>query len=158
MPLEQILQSPSIPYVITFLLSFAVLFFLMNRGVFRDNRNISLVIAGCIALLITWSLNNYTYYFDSLREILYDLEVNTQDHTYTIEDVIVHNSAAGSLLCYCLKITDVDPIKHHLFFERFLNEAREDVPDIDIDFAPDGRDPIKDYIIEKWNGRVENES
>jgi DNA polymerase III subunit alpha len=59
-------------------------------------------------------------------------------------------SAAGSLLCYCLEITDVDPIVHNLFFERFLNEARKDIPDIDIDFAPAGRDSIKQHIIDTY--------
>ena len=60
-------------------------------------------------------------------------------------------SAAGSLLCYCLGITDVDPIRHKLFFERFLNEGRQDIPDIDIDFAPYGRDIIKQYIVNLYD-------
>ncbi len=59
-------------------------------------------------------------------------------------------SAAGALLCYVLKITDVDPLQFNLFFERFLNEARQDMPDIDIDFEPYGRDAIKDYIIQRY--------
>jgi DNA polymerase-3 subunit alpha len=59
-------------------------------------------------------------------------------------------SAPGSLLCFCLGITDVDPIVHVLFFERFLNIARKDIPDIDIDFAPDGRDKIKQHIIDTY--------
>jgi len=59
-------------------------------------------------------------------------------------------SAAGALLCYVLRITDVDPLQFNLFFERFLNEARQDMPDIDIDFEPHGRDAIKDYIIQKY--------
>jgi len=81
---------------------------------------------------------------------VYDLGVSTSDHTYNVHRLAVHNSAAGSLLCYCLGITDVDPLVHNLFFERFLNEARKDIPDIDIDFAPSGRDQIKQHIIDTY--------
>jgi DNA polymerase-3 subunit alpha len=45
-------------------------------------------------------------------------------HTYNIEGLAVHNSAAGSLISYCLGITDVDPIEYGLLFERFLDESR----------------------------------
>jgi len=56
-------------------------------------------------------------------------------------------SAAASIVSYALGITDVDPIKHNLFFERFLNPGRMDPPDIDIDFAWDEREQILDYIF-----------
>jgi DNA-directed DNA polymerase III PolC len=59
-------------------------------------------------------------------------------------------SAAASIVSYCLKITNVDPVRHNLFFERFLNPARTDPPDIDIDFAWDERDGIIDKIFEKY--------
>lgn len=59
-------------------------------------------------------------------------------------------SAAGSLVAYCLYITDVDPIKYGLIFERFLNPERVSMPDIDIDFAPEGRQKVIDYVIEKY--------
>jgi len=59
-------------------------------------------------------------------------------------------SAAASLVSYLLFITHVDPIKHNLFFERFLNEARHDPPDIDVDFPWDTRDNILDYIFKKY--------
>lgn len=59
-------------------------------------------------------------------------------------------SAAGSLINYLLGITDVDPIKHNLLFERFLDEGRKDLPDVDIDFEPDVRDHAKNYLIEKY--------
>lgn len=59
-------------------------------------------------------------------------------------------SAAASLVSYLLFITHVDPIKHNLFFERFLNESRPDPPDIDIDFPWDSRDRILDYIFKKY--------
>ena len=59
-------------------------------------------------------------------------------------------SAAGSLVAYCLEITDTDPIKHNLLFERFLNPERISMPDIDIDFADTGRDRIIRYVIDKY--------
>ncbi|MFZ1684829.1 MAG: DNA polymerase III subunit alpha [Candidatus Zixiibacteriota bacterium] len=59
-------------------------------------------------------------------------------------------SAAGSLVSYALKITNVDPIKFELLFERFLNPERISMPDIDIDFADRGRDKIIKYVIEKY--------
>jgi DNA polymerase-3 subunit alpha len=59
-------------------------------------------------------------------------------------------SAAGSLAAYCLEITDVDPIRYGLLFERFLNPARKDMPDMDIDFSVAGRDRVIDYVAEKY--------
>lgn len=59
-------------------------------------------------------------------------------------------SSAGSLVCYLLKITDVDPILHDLMFERFIDVTREDLPDVDIDFQDDRRDMVIDYLREKY--------
>jgi len=59
-------------------------------------------------------------------------------------------SAAGSLAAYCLKITNVDPIKYGLLFERFLNPQRITMPDIDIDFCMNGRDDVIRYVAEKY--------
>lgn len=59
-------------------------------------------------------------------------------------------SAAGSLVSYCLKITDVDPLKFGLLFERFLNPERISMPDIDVDFGYERRDEIIKYVIEKY--------
>ena len=59
-------------------------------------------------------------------------------------------SAAGSLVCYCLGITDVDPLKYGLIFERFLNPARVSLPDIDIDFCMRRRDEVIRYVEEKY--------
>ena len=59
-------------------------------------------------------------------------------------------SAAGSVVAYCIGITDVDPIKYNLLFERFLNPDRISLPDIDIDFDDEGRDKIINYVIEKY--------
>jgi len=62
-------------------------------------------------------------------------------------------SAAASIVSYALRITDVDPIRHNLFFERFLNPGRVDPPDIDVDFAWDERDRILDYVFAKFGTR-----
>ncbi|MCL4138912.1 UNVERIFIED_CONTAM: hypothetical protein GTU68_019335, partial [Idotea baltica] len=59
-------------------------------------------------------------------------------------------SAAGSLVAYTLRITDVDPILHKLFFERFLNPERVSLPDIDVDFCIYGRDKVIEYVVEKY--------
>lgn len=59
-------------------------------------------------------------------------------------------SAAGSIVAYCLKITDVEPIRYNLLFERFLNPERVTMPDIDIDFEPKGRQKVIDYVVEKY--------
>ena len=62
-------------------------------------------------------------------------------------------SASGSLVSYCLKITDTDPIRFGLLFERFLNPERIEPPDIDIDFADTGRDKVVRYIVDKYGER-----
>src|SRR5947209_6471360 len=59
-------------------------------------------------------------------------------------------SAAGSLVAYCLEITDLDPIRYDLLFERFLNPGRKSMPDIDIDFAVEGRERVINYVREKY--------
>jgi len=77
---------------------------------------------------------------------------------FLIVEDIVHQSprtcgrgsAAASIVSYCLGITHVDPLKHNLYFERFLNPGRKDPPDIDVDFPWDERDEILDYVFEKY--------
>jgi DNA polymerase-3 subunit alpha len=59
-------------------------------------------------------------------------------------------SAAGSAVAYCLAITNIDPIKYDLLFERFLNPDRVSMPDIDIDFDDEGRSRVMDYVIKKY--------
>ncbi|MEX2464643.1 MAG: DNA polymerase III subunit alpha, partial [Gaiellaceae bacterium] len=59
-------------------------------------------------------------------------------------------SAAGSLVAYCLEITDIDPITYDLLFERFLNPGRKSMPDIDIDFSVHGRDQVINYVADKY--------
>lgn len=59
-------------------------------------------------------------------------------------------SAAGSAVAYCLGITNIDPLKYNLLFERFLNPERVSMPDIDIDFDDRGRTKVIDYVVEKY--------
>jgi DNA polymerase-3 subunit alpha len=59
-------------------------------------------------------------------------------------------SAAGSLAAYCLEITDVDPMRYGLLFERFLNPGRKSMPDMDLDFSVHGRDQVINYVAEKY--------
>ncbi|MBN2038817.1 MAG: DNA polymerase III subunit alpha [Spirochaetes bacterium] len=80
------------------------------------------------------------------------------DYFLVVQDIVKQTiytcgrgSAAASLVSYLLFITHVDPIKHNLFFERFINEGRKDPPDIDIDFPWDVRDGIIDYIFRRYS-------
>ena len=59
-------------------------------------------------------------------------------------------SAAGSIVAYSLKITDIDPIRYQLLFERFLNPERVSMPDIDVDFCYERRQEVIDYVVEKY--------
>ncbi len=78
-----------------------------------------------------------------------------QDFTNTARKMGVavgpgRGSAAGSAVAYCTGITNVDPIKYDLLFERFLNPERVSMPDIDIDFDDEGREKVINYVIEKY--------
>ncbi|MEO6230135.1 MAG: DNA polymerase III subunit alpha [Ferruginibacter sp.] len=59
-------------------------------------------------------------------------------------------SAAGSVVAYCIGITNIDPIKYNLLFERFLNPERKSMPDIDTDFDDEGRQRVIDYVVQKY--------
>ena len=63
---------------------------------------------------------------------------------------IGRGSAANSIVSYCLGITEVDPVKYNLYFERFLNKGRSSPPDIDIDFSWKERDEIVKYVFDKY--------
>ena len=63
-------------------------------------------------------------------------------------------SGPGSLVAYCLGITDIDPIEHDLIFERFLNPERISMPDFDIDFCVNGRDAVIDYVSNKYGNNM----
>ena len=96
------------------------------------------------------------YELDTIREIKFNsffLVMSDIVNFAKDNDVMVgpgRGSAAGSLVSYCLNITNVDPIKHNLLFERFLSIGRKDLPDIDVDFEPSGRELVKDYIIKRF--------
>ncbi len=59
-------------------------------------------------------------------------------------------SAAGSVIAYCIGITNIDPVKYNLLFERFLNPDRKSMPDIDTDFDDEGRQKVIDYVVDKY--------
>lgn len=74
-------------------------------------------------------------------------------HFAKSNDIIVgpgRGSAAGSIVSYCLEITDIDPIRYNLLFERFLNPERVSMPDIDIDFCFERRQEVIDYVVQKY--------
>jgi len=78
-----------------------------------------------------------------------------------VRDIVRHSprtcgrgSGAASIIAYCLGITNVCPLKHNLYFERFLNPGRSDPPDLDVDFAWDERDAVLDRVLEKYSGHV----
>lgn len=88
-------------------------------------------------------------------------EKDFEDYFYVISDMVstaktemlvgpARGSSAGSLVCYLLDITDVDPIKHNLMFERFIDVNRLDLPDIDIDFPDSKRESVIDRLKEKY--------
>jgi len=80
---------------------------------------------------------------------VYDISVD-RDKTYIANEIAIHNSAAGSLVSYLLGITDIDPLKYSLLFERFLNPERLSLPDIDIDFCYERRQEVIDYVTKKY--------
>lgn len=80
---------------------------------------------------------------------VFDLTVE-EDHTYQTSSFAVHNSAAGSMVAYCLEITDVDPLQYNLLFERFLNPERVSMPDIDVDFCIHGRPEVIKHVTELY--------
>lgn len=98
---------------------------------------------------------NFTYL--RVREInkvpaegkVYDFTV-PGTHSYVTDSYVVHNSAAGSLVAYAMGITDIDPMKHGLMFERFLNPERVSMPDIDVDFDDRRRGEVIEYVKQKY--------
>jgi len=100
-----------------------------------------------------------------IKKLQYELDVinemNLSDYFLVVWDIlreanrrrmvtIGRGSAANSLVCYCLGITQVDPVKYDLYFERFLNRGRTSPPDIDIDFSWKERDEIVRYVFDKY--------
>jgi DNA-directed DNA polymerase III PolC len=95
------------------------------------------------------------------RELDLINEKKFQDYFYVVTDMITYakkhmlvgparGSSCGSLVCYLLGITDIDPIEHGLLFERFIDVNREDYPDVDIDFQDDKREMVFEYLRDKY--------
>lgn len=95
------------------------------------------------------------------RELAMIDEKNFHDYFYLVGDMVrwakqhmlvgpARGSSAGSLMCFLLGITDVDPILHDLMFERFIDVTRADLPDVDIDFQDTRRELVVDYLREKY--------
>ncbi|GAB4300216.1 MAG: hypothetical protein Kow0098_27390 [Ignavibacteriaceae bacterium] len=102
---------------------------------------------------------------EARKRLEYELQVikelNFSDYFLIVQDIlkeakrrgmltIGRGSAANSLVSYCLGLTEVDPIRHNLYFERFLNKARSSPPDVDIDFSWKERDEIIRYVFDKY--------
>lgn len=95
------------------------------------------------------------------KELKIILDLGLADYFLLVEEIVRfarrlgiptlgRGSAANSLVCYLLGITDVEPLKHRLYFERFLNPARSDPPDIDLDFPSDRRDEVIERIYRRF--------
>ena len=95
----------------------------------------------------------------------YELELikkkNFEDYFYVISDMVnyaklhmlvgpARGSSCGSIVCYLMGITDIDPLPYNLLFERFTDINREDLPDIDIDFQDDRREMVFQYLRDKY--------
>ena len=127
---------------------------------YRANETLeSWCIAGAEKLKI--DLTNKEYKARLERELGLIREKEFEDYFFVIADMVEYarqhmlvgparGSAAGSLVCYLLGITNVDPIKHNLLFERFIDVTREDLPDIDIDFQDDRREMVFEYLRQKY--------
>jgi len=87
-------------------------------------------------------------YIKDIKKV-YDISIDN-DPSYLTSSGVVHNSGAGSLICYCLGITGVDPIKYGLYFDRFLNSERISLPDLDLDMCPRGRKQVLQYVMSKY--------
>ena len=111
--------------------------------------------------------NDYQYYKKRLEhEIKIISEMNYAGYFLIVSDYIKwaknndipvgpgRGSGAGSLVAWCLSITDIDPIKFNLIFERFLNPDRISMPDFDIDFCEEKRDLVFEYLTKKYKGSV----
>jgi DNA polymerase III alpha subunit len=127
---------------------------------YRTNKTLKgLCEGGAIKLGIDLELPEYKARLK--RELKLIDEKEFKDYFFVIADMVKYarqhmlvgparGSAAGSLACYLLEITNVDPIKHNLLFERFIDVTREDLPDIDIDFQDDRREMVFEYLRNKY--------
>lgn len=109
-----------------------------------------------------WFKNNKEYKKRIVKELKVVSKFKFHDYFIIVQDLVnwcrkndifvgpARGSVAGSLIAYVLQITMIDPIEHGLIFERFLNEDRVDVPDIDLDFDSNKRDRVINYLSEKY--------
>lgn len=115
----------------------------------------------CSAELIRRGLNTPDYAARLLRELNLVAEKKFADYFLVIADTIAwakhrmlvgpgRGSSAGSLICWLLRITEIDPLAHKLLFERFIDVNRFDLPDIDIDFPDEERGTVLDYLADKY--------
>ncbi len=93
----------------------------------------------------------FSSYFLVVRDIVHD---HFERNSGSVPRICGRGSGAASLVAYCLGITNVCPLKHNLYFERFLNPGRSDAPDIDIDFAWDERGALLDHVLQKHAGHA----
>ena len=128
-----------------------------------DQELANLALAGLKNKKLTSDIIGNTIYQDRLDEELeiikqknfapYFLVVSNMINWAKKENIMVgpgRGSAAGSLLCYLLGITEIDPIEHGLLFFRFINPDRNDFPDIDTDIQDSRRDEVKDYLVRQY--------
>lgn len=118
-------------------------------------------------LVFAGAVKRYAEISTSVRERLEDElavieEMGLADYFLLVQDIVAfakrakipvgpgRGSAAGSLVAYCLGITNIDPLEHNLFFERFLNRERRNLPDIDLDFCYQRREEVVNYLIERF--------
>jgi DNA polymerase-3 subunit alpha len=116
----------------------------------------------CEKSLVDMGLENETYKNRLKEELKVIEDKNFSSYFLVVSDMVNwakqneilvgpgRGSAAGSLICYLLGITDVDPVKYDLLFFRFINQERADWPDIDCDFADKRRGEVKDYLKKKF--------
>lgn len=117
----------------------------------------------CLARLSQLGLADKPEYLSRLdSELVIIADKQYEDYFLVVDDMIgwakragifvgpARGSSAGSLVCYGLRITEIDPIKHELLFERFVDPTRVDLPDIDCDFEDDRRGEVFQYMKEKW--------
>ncbi|MFG6084718.1 MAG: DNA polymerase III subunit alpha (DnaE) [Candidatus Phytoplasma solani] len=111
--------------------------------------------------------DKYKKRLDQELTIINDL--NYQNYFLIVSDLVKYakkndilvgpgrGSSSGSLVCFCLEITEIDPLKYDLIFERFLNSQRKTMPDIDLDFPDNKREKVIEYICQKYGlSRVAN--
>ena len=102
-------------------------------------------------------LDRLVYEFDVIIKKKFDEYIlKVYELLQLLEDIpfIIRGSSGSSLVCYCLGITNIDPVKYNISFSRFLNETRDSMPDIDFDFPYNRRDEVFDKINNHWVDKV----